>query len=96
MIDRPTEPISPALLGFSLVADIVQKTPPYIDRVVIGSVAAEGGANPDDLIIEVNGQMTASVKDVLNQFQRIDREDVVELTVQRGNRFIDMKLKLRQ
>lgn len=96
IIDRPTEPISAALLGFSLVADIVQKTPPYIDRVVVGSVAAESGARPDDLIIEVNGQMTASVKDVLNQFQRTDREDAVELTVQRGNRFIDMKLRLGQ
>ena len=94
IIDRPTEPISAALLGFSLVADIVQKTPPYIDRIVDGSVAAQNGARPDDLIIEVNGQMTASVKDVLKQFQRTDRDDAVELTVQRGNRFIDLKLKL--
>ena len=94
IIDRPTEPISASLLGFSLVADIVQKTPPYIDRVVIGSVAAENGVRPDDLIIEVNGQMTASVKDVLRQFQRTDRDESVELTIQRGNRFIDMKLRL--
>jgi serine protease Do len=95
-VDRPTEPVSATLLGFSLVADIVQKTPPYIDRVVLGSAAAKGGARPDDLIIEVNGQMTASVKDVLKQFQRTDRDDAVELTVQRGNRFIDMKLRLGQ
>ncbi len=94
VIDRPTEPISAALLGFSLVADIVQKTPPFIDRVVVGSVAAKIGVRPDDLIIEVNGQMTASVKDVLKQFQRTDRDGSVDLTVQRGNRFIDMKLRL--
>ena len=94
IIDRPTEPMSAALLGFSLVADIVQKTPPYIDRVVDGSVAAKNDARPDDLIIEVNGQMTASVKDVLKQFQRTDRDDTVELTLQRGNRFIDLKLRL--
>lgn len=92
--DWPTEPMTAALLGFSLVADIVQKTPPYIDRVMMGSVAAEGGVRPDDLIVEVNGQMTASVKDVLKQFQRVDRDDSVELTVQRGNRFFDMKLRL--
>jgi len=96
IIDRPTEPVTTSLLGFSLVADIVQKTPPYIDRIVIGSVAERSGAQPDDLVIEVNGQMTASVKDVLKQFQRIDRDDDVEMTVQRGNRFIDMKLRLGQ
>jgi len=96
LTDRPTEPINTGLLGFSMVADIVQKTPPYIDRVVVGSIAAQNGARPDDLIIEVNGQMTASVKDVQKQFRRIDRNESIELTVQRGNRFIDMKLRLGQ
>ena len=94
--DRPSEPITSKLLGFSLVADIVQKTPPYVDRVVVGSVAADGGLQPDDLIVEINGQMTASIKDVQKQLLRIDRDDAVEATIQRGSRFVDMKFRLGQ
>ena len=94
--NRPDEPITSKLLGFSLVADIVQKTPPYVDRVVVGSVAADNGLQPDDLIVEVNGQMTASIKDVQKQFLRIDRDDGVEVTIQRGSRFVDMKFRLGQ
>ena len=94
--DRPSEPITSKLLGFSLVADIVQKTPPYVDRVVVGSVAAEQGLQPDDLIVEVDGQMTASIKDVQKQLLRIDREDAVEVTIQRGSRFVDIKFRLGQ
>ena len=92
--DRPSEPITSKLLGFSLVADIVQKTPPYVDRIVVGSAAADKGLQPDDLIVEVNGQMTASIKDVQKQLLRIDRDDTVEMTIQRGSRFVDMKFRL--
>ena len=94
--DRPTEPITAKLIGFSLVADIVQKTPPYVDRVVVGSAAADEGLQPDDLIVEVDGQMTASIKDVQKQLLRIDRDDAVEVTIQRGSRFVDMKFRLGQ
>ena len=94
--NRPDEPITSRLLGFSLVADIVQKTPPYVDRVVVGSAAADKGLQPDDLIVEINGQMTASIKEVRKQFLRIDREDGVEVTIQRGSRFVDMKFRLGQ
>lgn len=94
--DRPTEPITSKLLGFSMVADIVEKTPPYVDRVVVGSASADSGLQPDDLIIEVNGQMSASIKDVQKQLQRIDRDDVVKVTVQRGSRFLEMKMRPNQ
>ncbi len=94
ILDRPTEPISAKLLGFALVADIVQKTPPYVDRVATGSASARGGLEPDDLIIEVNGRMTASIKDVKNQFQSIDRDSTVEMTVQRGSEFVEMKFQI--
>ena len=94
--NRPSEPISSKLLGFSLVADIVQKTPPYVDRVVVGSIAADQGLQPDDLIVEVNGQMTASIKEVQKQLLWIDRDDAVEVTIQRGSRFVDMKFRLGQ
>ena len=92
----PTEPMTTGLLGFSLVADIVAKTPPYVDRVVIDSVAADSGLLPDDLIVEVAGRMTASVKDVKKQLSRIDRDGEIKITVQRGSRFVDMKLNLGQ
>lgn len=91
---RPSEPMSESLIGFSLVADIVSKTPPFVDRVTPGSTAEEEGLQPDDLIIEVDGQMTASVKDVQRAFGYVDRDDAVKVTVQRGSRFIDMTFRL--
>lgn len=91
---RPSEPISAGLIGFSMVADIVSKTPPYVDRVRSGSAAFVEGLRPDDLIIEIDGQMTASVKDVENAFGYVDRDAPVKMTVQRGSRFVDLTFRL--
>jgi serine protease Do len=94
--DRPTEPMTAKLIGFSMVADIVSKTPPYVDRVLVGSIAQAEGLLPDDLIVEVGGRMTASVKDVQQELRQVDRDGSVTMTVQRGIRFVDMTFRLQQ
>jgi len=92
----PTEPMTLQLMGASLVPDIVKRTPPYIDRVASGSAAAKAGLAADDLIIEVDGVMTPSAEDVKQRLRTIDRDEEVSLTVQRGNQFLDLKLKLNE
>ncbi len=94
--NRPNEPISAGLLGFWLVTEVVSRTPPYIDRVVEESVAGKAGLQADDLIIDVNGKMTPTRRDVLDRLSAIDRDSVVVLTIQRGQKFQTIELKLRQ
>ena len=92
----PSEPMTLGLMGASLVPEIVKRTPPYVDRVASGSPAAKAGLLADDLIIEVNGLMTPSTEDVKQRLRSIDRDATVSLTVQRGNQFLDLKLKLSE
>jgi serine protease Do len=90
----PTEPITTRLLGLVLVPDIFSKTPPYVDRTISGSPAEQQGILPDDLIIEINGNLTPSIKEVVRQLSQIDRDEEMELTVQRDGKFHKLKLGL--
>ncbi len=92
----PAEPMTLRLMGTSLVPDIVKRTPPYVDRVAAGSPAAKAGLLADDLIIEVDGVMTPSARDVKQRLSTIDRDAPVRLVVQRGNQFLDLTVKLSQ
>jgi serine protease Do len=83
----PTEPITPRLLGLVLVPDIVSQTPPFVDRVITGSPADRCGLRPDDLIIEINGNLTPSIQELHRQFSQVDRDDSFEMTVQRKGQF---------
>ncbi len=92
----PAEPMTFSLIGASLLPEIVKRTPPYVDRVAMGSAAAKAGLLADDLIIEVDGVMTPSTQAVKQQLRGIDRDATFSLTVQRGNRFIELQLKLSE
>ncbi len=91
---RPSEPMSLELMGAWLVPEIVKRTPPYVDRVAAGSAAAKAGMVVDDLIIEVDGVMTPSSADVTQRLKGIDRDAAVPITVQRGNQFVELTVKL--
>lgn len=93
---RPTEPMTLGLIGIALVPDIVKRTPPYIDRVVSGSIARETGLLPDDLIIDINGQLTPSIRDVVELLASIDRDASIRMTVQRGNQFRGFEIRLQK
>lgn len=91
---KPSEPMTLELLGIVLVPEVVGRTPPYVDRVLPDSVAAEAGLQPDDLLIDVRGRMTPAIADVLTAFSFVDRDSTMQVTVQRGQRFLTLELKL--
>ena len=91
---KPSEPMSLNLLGLVLVPNVVDRTPPFIDRIVAGSVAASVDLRIDDLVISVNDKLCPSVKDVKDELEYIDRDSTLRLTVRRNNEFIDVEIDL--
>ncbi len=89
---RPRDPLSAELLGFLLVPDVLERTPPYIDVVRPDSPAAKAGLRPDDLVVFVNQRLVASCKSLHHELEFIDRIDKVQLTVMRGDELIEATL----
>lgn len=89
---KPAQAVTLALLGITLVPDVLARTPPYIDRIATGSPAEKAGLRPDDLVLFVNGQIASSIKTLNEQLERIDRIDEVRLIVQRGQDLIEVSL----
>lgn len=91
-IRKPSEPMTLDLAGFVLVPNIVSRTPPFVDRVLVGKAAAEAGLMEDDLIIEINGRLTPSIRDFREQLEYIDRDDLLKLTIRRGREFKSIEI----
>lgn len=91
---RTAEPLEPALLGFALVPEVLNRTPPYIELIREKSVADNSGLLADDLIIEINGLPTASVRDVAKRLGQVDRDSPVTITIQRGSEFLSVTMSL--
>lgn len=91
---RSAEPLAVELLGFSMVPDVVGRTPPFVDSVFALGVAAQAGVLPDDLIVDINGIATASCRDVVKVLGQIDRDEPVRLMIQRGSEFVTVELSL--
>lgn len=90
----PREPMSTRLLGFVLVPDVITRTPPFIDQVVPRSPFDRAGMQPDDLIVEINGRLTPSCKDVIQLLSQTDRDAAINVTVQRGRTFLSVDVQL--
>ena len=91
---RTAEPLDPELLGFALVPEVLNRTPPYIELVREKSVADKAGLLADDLIIEINGLPTASVQDVAKRLGQVDRDSPVTIVIQRGSEFLSVTMSL--
>jgi S1-C subfamily serine protease len=91
-LDRPDDPLSLADIGLVLVPDVVTRTPPYIDRVIPDSPADRAGLRPDDLIVSINGQVTASCRDTVKLVERLEIDAEVQLAALRNEEYIEVTL----
>ena len=89
---KPEHALSASLLGLVLVPDVLDRTPPFIDRVRPGSPAAAAGLRPDDLVLFVNNQLVQSRQSLEEEIERIDTADKVRLTVMRDQKLIEVEL----
>ena len=90
------EPMSLNLMGLVLLPNVVSNTPPFVDRIIRGSAADKAGIRADDLIIEIDSQLTVSRKSVVAKLETIERDQVIKVTVQRGRKFLNFEIDLNR
>ncbi|PHS14331.1 MAG: serine protease [Blastopirellula sp.] len=91
-MDKPSQPITLPKLGIVLLPDILNKTPPYVDRVIAGSTAEKSNIQPNDLIIFVGSMLVSSQKELREELSYIDQDDLVQIMVLRGDELVDVTL----
>ncbi len=89
---KAVKPLSPRALGLILVPDVVPRTPPYIDAVLVGSAASRAGLRPDDLIVFLDDALVPSCRTLHDELQYRDRFEVVRLTVLRDRQLLEVEL----
>jgi S1-C subfamily serine protease len=90
---KPQRAIDLASLGIALVPDVLDRTPPFVDRVEPDSPAARAGVRPDDLIVLLGDRLIQSCKNLRSELEYIDYEDVVKLTALRGQNMLEFTLR---
>lgn len=82
----------PLGLGIVLVPDLLDRTPPFIESVVVGSPAERASLAPDDLVIAVNGRSVPSRDAVQRALGMLADGDPVRLAVVRSGRVVEVDL----
>ena len=92
-VKKPLHPLTPTALGIVLVPDVLERTPPYVDRVLPGSPAEKAGLKPDDLIVLSGDNLVQSCKSLLKDMEFVDYEDPIKLTIIRGQDLLEFTLR---
>jgi serine protease Do len=88
----PVEPLKASDVGIVLVPDVLPRTPPYVDAVLPNSAAALAELRPDDLVVFVEGEATASCAAVVEALARRERFDAVRISVLRDGKLVEVSL----
>jgi serine protease Do len=82
--------------GIILVADPVERTPPYVEEVVPGSPADKAKLRPDDLIVYVDGLPVGDIHTFKEVLSRYNPNQTVRLEIQRERKLQTIALKLEK
>ncbi len=91
---RPLEPMALADLGITLIPDVLNKTPPFIDRVLPDSPAEKAKLQVDDLILFVNDRLVASCKAVNDELGFIERDAELTLIIERNKDLVEVVVRV--
>jgi S1-C subfamily serine protease len=89
---KPDEAIDLAELGLVLVPDVLERTPPYVDRVRAGSAAETAGIKPDDLLVFVGENLVQSCKSLREELARLERDAGLKIVLMRGQEMIEVDI----
>jgi serine protease Do len=93
---KPKSAWSVEQLGFVLVPDVLDRTPPYIDAVRPNSPAARAGLQVDDLVMFVGDRLVPSARSLRSELEYIDRGDPVKVVIMRANELVEVTLEGEQ
>jgi serine protease Do len=94
-VARPTASSGPAGdHGIVLVPNLLDRTPPYVERVRPNSPAAAAGLKPDDLVAFVDGVGVSTVKAFEQNMLGRPPGSKVRLDVRRGGALVKVELTL--
>ncbi len=82
--------------GITLVSNVVELTPPFVEDVAPDSPAAQAGLRPDDLIVYVEGEQVSSIDELQKLFGRIRPKQEVRLEVRRGDKLTTLKMTMAE
>ena len=91
-MNKPSQPITLPQLGMVLLPDVLSKTPPYVDRIIVGSTAHKLKIQPNDLIMFVGRTLVSSQKELREELTYIDQDSPVQITLLRGDELIEATL----
>ncbi len=80
--------------GFTLLPNVVDRTPAFVDAVVDGSPSAKSGLERDDLIVLINDAVITSVTDVQQQLATYRTGQRVTITVNRKQELKTVELRI--
>jgi serine protease Do len=80
--------------GIVFVPNVLQKTPPYIDRVIPNSPAHKAKLQPDDLVIYVDGEPIYSIQTFKEIMAKLAPGSKIQLEVRRGDKLTAVELEL--
>jgi serine protease Do len=90
---KPNRSLTLDDLGLTLVPDVLDRTPPFVDQVRAGSPAEKAGIRPDDLVILLDDRLVQSCKFLRSDLEYVDYQDPIRLTLIRGMDLIDVTLQ---
>jgi S1-C subfamily serine protease len=91
---KPQHALSIGLLGLVMVPDVLDRTPPFVERVLAESPASRAGLQADDLVVFVNNRLVQSCQALVGEIGHIDRADKVKLAVIRGQQLLEFELSV--
>lgn len=80
--------------GLTMVPNVVELTPPYVEEVAADSPAAKAGFQPDDLIVYVNGEQADSIEVLEKLLSQIRPDTTIKVDVRRGDKLTTLTLKV--
>ncbi len=88
------DPVTLEIVGISLIPNVLDHTPPFVDRVRGDSPAQRGDIRPDDLVVMIENDTVRTCQAVEDRLARRDRSEPLRITVLRQQTLIEFKLDL--
>jgi serine protease Do len=95
-VKRPSQNGPGAYHGIVFVPNVLQRTPPYIDRVAPNSPAQKAKLQADDLIVYVDGEPVYSIQTFKEIVSKLVPGSRIQLEVRRGDKLTAVELELAE